>query len=55
VPTTYDAKFKINEVFPADDLYARLVVGLSIALCDLRLAGRPHLRDWDKTPDYAQM
>jgi hypothetical protein len=52
---TYDAEFTIKDVFPADDPYARLVVRLSMALGDLRIAGKPLLRGWDETPDYARM
>jgi hypothetical protein len=42
---SYDAEFKMSEVFPADDPFARFVVRLSMALGDLRLAGKPLLRD----------
>jgi hypothetical protein len=52
---SYDAEFKIGDVFKAEDPFARLVVRLSMALGDLRIAGKPLLLGWDETPDYARM
>ena len=52
---TYDAVFRIGDVFPADDPLARYVVRLSTALGDLRIAASPLLHSFEETPDYLRM